>query len=279
MAKLIKVDGKVIEFKQFPNGETNMIHSSFPESLSDVLITFKYENDSDLIKLLFVKRYLDELDSVTDIFLDIYYMPYSRMDRSENGSPFTLQYISEFINSMNFTSIAIVEPHSDVTIDLVNDSFPEYINFYLIKDVMEEINFDTQEDYIMFPDAGAAKRYEKMLFPNILIGEKVRNFDTGKIESLDIIGNIETKPNKVLIIDDLSSYGGTFAMSANKLRELGFNEVYLLVAHAENNVFKGSLFDHIDKLFTTDSILSDEDCLKNKNMESKLKVFRVEDYL
>lgn len=279
---MIKVNGKEVEFTQFPNGETNMNHLSFPDVSEQCgsEVVLKYENDGDLIKLLFVKEYLDTLVSEYHCFhLTLYHAPYGRMDRSENGSPFTLKYIAEFINRMSFDGVSIIEPHSDVTLKLINNSVPNYITKSLYRDVLKETEFNLGTDYIMFPDAGAAKRYEEILFPNILVGEKVRNFETGKIESLDVVGNIDFKPNKVVIIDDLSSYGGTFCRSAEKLRELGFNEVYLLIAHAENSIFKGELFDHIDKVFTTDSMLTEQNHWQNKKFEPQLKVYKLEDLL
>lgn len=276
---MIKVNGKEIEFTQFPNGETNMNHLSFPVAEEYTNVTFKYENDSDLIKLLFVKRYLDKVKDIKNIYLDIYYMPYSRMDRSVNGSPFTLEYTAEFINNMNFESVSIIEPHSDITLNMIDNSIPDYITKDLYRKVFKEINFNLDSDYAMFPDKGARDRYKDILFPNILIGEKVRNFETGRIESLDIIGEINNNPNKVLIMDDLTSYGGTFCMASEKLKKIGFKEVYLLVAHAENSIFKGALFNHIDKVFTTDSILTEQENLENVKFKRQLKIYKLEDFI
>lgn len=277
---MIKVNGKEIEFTKFPNGETNMNHESFPD-LKDkyVNIHFKYVEDGDLIKLMFVKNYIDSTylqKTVSRLF--IYQMPYSRMDRSENHSPFTLKYVSNLINGLDFSEIYIIEPHSNVTLALVNNSYALYINFDLIDNVTDAIGFNEKEDYIMFPDNGASSRYKDMTYPNVLVGHKKRDFATGKIQGLDVIGNI-TNPNKVLIVDDLSSYGGTFVHSSKKLKELGFKEVYLLIAHAENSIFKGELFDHIDKVFTTDSMITEHNNWENVKFEPQLKIFKLEDYL
>lgn len=277
---MIKVNGKEIEFTQFPNGETNM-HIDNIKKTYLYHIEFKYENDSDLIKLLFVKEYIDNLDTrdaIKIINLSIYYMMYSRMDRSENGSPFTLKYITKFINGMNFNRVTTVEPHSNVTPALLDKSVSNYINFELVSEVIEDIGFDINTDFIMFPDAGAQSRYKHMKYSNVLIGHKNRDFKTGDIKGLNIIGDV-VNPNKVLIVDDLSSYGGTFIHSSKKLKELGFKEVYLLVAHAENSIFKKDLFDHVDKVFTTDSMITEHNNWENVKFEPQLKIFKMEDYL
>jgi len=280
---MIKVNGKEIEFTKFPNGETNMNHMSFPIiSFSyETVIDFKYEEDGDLIKLMFVKRYLDTVYSNhKNVDLRIWQMMYQRMDRSENSSPFTLKYVSEFINSLGFNRVEIVEPHSNVTPALINNSHSNYINFDLIYKVIEEIYFDREKDYIMFPDNGAANRYKNMKFKNVLIGHKDRDFVTGEIKKLDLVGDIfNAEGRKVLIVDDLSSYGGTFIHSSKALRAVGFEEVNLLVAHAENSIFKGELFVHIDKVFTTDSMLTEQNNWENVIFKERMKIYSLEDIL
>jgi ribose-phosphate pyrophosphokinase len=139
----------------------------------------------------------------------------------------------------------------------------------------------------VFPDAGAGKRYGKILAPNILIGSKKRDFTTGTITGLDLIGHIDTTyGKKAIIVDDLSSYGTTFVETSKALREKGVEKVYLLVAHAENSVFKPHpatkvlLLDHIDHLYTTDTILTDHKANWNTaSMIDKVTVYDIEEVL
>ena len=274
---MIKLNGKEVLFESFPNGETKMIHEGL--IIKDVShVDFKYEDDSDLIKLMFVSEYIYPKTLKTN--LRIQYMPYSRMDRSENDSPFTLKYIAKFINMLDFNKVELIEPHSNVTVRLIDNAEENYINFELIEKVKDEVGFDRELDYIMFPDEGAKIRYYGMLANNVLIGEKVRDFETGRIKSLELVGDTsKAQGRKAIIVDDLSSYGGTFVKSATALKEAGISEVYLLVAHAENSVFKGDLFNHIDKLFTTDSILTEQDNWENTKFKEKLKIYNIEGVL
>lgn len=276
---MIKVNGKEVRFIQFPNGEIQIDTDSLPEKGWHIqYISFKYENDSDLIKLMFVKQFI-ESNCFYDGLLVVYYMPYSRMDRSENGSPFTLKYVANFINNLGFERVKIIEPHSDVTPALIDNSESLYINFLLIEKVREAVGFDDERDFLVFPDSGASKRYSRMKASNVLVGHKNRDFATGKIKSLQLVGEYDVTGNKAIIVDDLSSYGGTFVATSNALKELGFKEIYLLVAHAENSIFKGKLFEHVDKVFTTDSILTEQDYWENKKFEPQLTVFKIEDIL
>lgn len=276
---MLLLNDKEVKFEKFPNGESRLIKEGIEELWQVVnQVSFKYEDDSDLIKLMLLKNYLDNL-KFEEVDLLIYYMPYSRMDRSENGSPFTLKYVSNFINNLNFNDTTVIEPHSDVTPALLNNTKSKYINFDLLPLVMKEVGFNKEVDYLFFPDAGAAKRYHSLKGFKQLVGHKDRDFKTGEIKSLKVVGDIDVFPRKVIIVDDLSSYGGTFVHSSKSLKNMGIEEVYLLVAHAENSIFKGQLFDHINKLFTTNSILTEQNNWENKKYEPQLKIYNIEEII
>jgi ribose-phosphate pyrophosphokinase len=107
-----------------------------------------------------------------------------------------------------------------------------------------------------------------------LVAHKERDFNTGHIKSLDLIGGYNESGNKAIIVDDLCSKGGTFILTANALRERGFKEIYLVVAHAEDAIFKGDVFaanSPITKVFCTDSIISN-DWLVWTNAQHKDKI-------
>lgn len=257
---MLWLNGKLVGIQPFPNGESRVNGEQIAETTdsSENLLTFKYERDGDLIQLMLVKKHLDRL-GCTDTYLRLLYMPYSRMDRAEyETTVFTLKYVAEFINSLNFKEVNVVEPHSDVTCALLDRSYATYPTIGLIENVANLVGFDKERDYLFFPDAGAQKRYSKVTGYQSFVGYKHRDFQTGKITSLELVGQPPTTGYKAIIVDDLCSYGGTFLASANKLREAGASEVYLLIAHCELAIFKGELLKSnspIDKVFTTNSIL------------------------
>jgi len=277
---MIKLNDVTVKFKSFPNKETFFDHNELSVCSNINKIDFKYEDDSDLIKLMFLKKYLDETNGF-ETYLKIYYLPYSRMDRSENGSPFTLKYVSEFINSLNFDSVEVVEAHSDVSLALLNKSKAIHVSLKLLPRVVEETGFDIDNDYIVFPDATAHKRYGSVSIKNQLTGIKSRNFETGKIESLTLAGEVKKEGFKAILIDDLCSYGGTFLLTAQKLKELGANEIFLLTTHCENSIFDGNVFTTrlIDKVFTTDSILTKQSEWINMKYANKIKIFNIGEVL
>ncbi|WP_341281252.1 ribose-phosphate pyrophosphokinase [Paenibacillus sp. FSL H8-0537] len=255
---MIKLNGTELAFKTFPNGETLVDGDAITELMAEQnTLAFKYENDSDLIKLMFVKQYLDSRKVHAD--LTIAYMPYSRMDRIEGASVFTLKYVCGLINSLAFGQVTVLEPHSDVTLALLNNCSARYPTIELLDLVVEATGFDRAADYLFFPDAGAQKRYSKVRGYNELVGFKARNFQTGEIERLDVVGQVASEGFKAIIVDDLCSYGGTFMRSAEKLKGLGAAEIYLLVGHCEPSIHKGKLLDSplIDKVFTTNTMLNE----------------------
>ena len=254
---MIKLNGKEVNFTKFSNNEVKLVLSK-----DEVIcnghntVDFIYEDDSNLIQLYILKQYLSQFN-VKGVDLYIQYMPYSRMDRSENGVAFTLKYISDLINSMNFENVFIIEPHSDVCLATINNSKAIYITPNIVNNIVDRVGFSKEDDFLFFPDAGAMKRYSKM-FPKYryLVGFKSRDFDSGDIDKLEILGNIKSD-SKIIIVDDLCSGGRTFKMSAEKLKEVGCGNIYLVVAHCENAIFDYGFLDdtNIEMVFTTDSII------------------------
>ncbi|WP_339207125.1 ribose-phosphate pyrophosphokinase [Paenibacillus sp. FSL K6-3182] len=253
---MLRFNGVELGLKQFPNGETLINGDEILTHMAEFnTIVWKYENDGDLVKLMFIKSYLD--DRRVKCTLTIYYLPYSRMDRVEGTSAFTLKYTAAFINNMNFESVTIIEPHSDVSLALIDRSIGKYPTIQLLEQVANEVGFDSEKDYLFFPDAGAQKRYSKVQGYQQLVGYKARDFQTGQIKSLDVVGHTPREGFKAIIVDDLCSYGGTFMLSAEKLKVLGATHIYLLVGHCEHSIYKGKILetDLIDKVYTTDTIL------------------------
>lgn len=276
---MIKLNNIELNFETYPNGETRVDGRQIRDNMEKDgnTIFLKYEKDEDLIKLLFVKSYLDEYRVLTSLV--IYYMPYSRMDRVENRSVFTLKYICNLVNYLDFFSVVVIEPHSDVTPALLDRCKVYYPVIDLLEKVMIEVNFNAGKDFIFFPDAGASKRYSKEIGWRQLVGYKKRDFDTGEITHLEVMGDIQERDFKVIIVDDLCSYGGTFIRSARKLKELGASDIYLLVTHCEESIFKGDLFNSglIKKVFATNSMIGNSsvgDCYIEK-----IKIYEMEEII
>lgn len=278
---MILLNGVKIPCQDFPNGES--LIKGFEIKENRVVLTMIFENDLDFMKLFFIKKHIDEVSPKCEVVLYMPYCPYSRMDRTEkNKTVFTLKYVADMINSMNFSKVYTLEPHSDVCMALINRiSTPADLTLTLglIPLAIEEKNED--KVVVVYPDAGAAKRYGKSLKCKNVVCNKKRDFETGRIISLEVSG-LESLPEGfvAVILDDLCSRGGTFILTAKKLREMGASKIYLCVTHMEYAAFEGDLFNSglIDVVFVTNSIIDKEDPrVIEMEKERKLIVSNVRD--
>lgn len=259
---MIKLNGNHLGFTVYPNNETVLLDIILPHIDYDDhnVITMNYLSDLDLTRMMMVKMWIDDLTDV-ECFLEMAYVPYSRMDRSEEDSAFSLKYLCTFINNLNFDKVFISEAHSYMTVALLNnvihyrDSSVEIAMY-----AMNDAEF-SRGDYVLFPDAGALKRYSADWIEDgidVLVGEKDRDFQTGEILQFLIRGSQNLGGRKVLIIDDLCSMGGSFYYAGKRLKEMGAGNIFLAVTHCEDTIHKGKLLkgDEIKHIFTTDSLLT-----------------------
>lgn len=252
---MIQYNGRELTFGKFPNGEVNLRMTEIEINPLDIehAVTLKYEGDEDLFHLLLVRETL-----LVPATLHILYTPYSRMDRDSDVYAFSLKTFANFINGMKWPKVVIYEPHSDVLPALLDRVKVINVTASPLMRSNIDLAFLGEPYQVCYPDVGAFKRYsDRFKTGDSLVGFKIRDFETGRITSLDISGH-RSKDN-VVIVDDLCSKGGTFVLTATKLREMGFKKIVLAVAHCENTIYKGEVFISglIDKVITTDSILND----------------------
>ena len=254
---MIKLNDIEIPQNRFPDGTLLMKIEEYSE-FSKNTITWLYEGDEELFTLVCLTRNLQD-NGRTDIDLYMPYIPHARQDRVHDfRDVFTLKYFCEIINSLNFTTVKVLDAHSDVSVALLNRV--EVINpWYNIIEAMRNIH---DKDLVFYyPDAGAAKRYGGIMNGPYAYGNKKRDWNTGEILGLEVVNAEIVKDKNVLIIDDICSKGGTFYHSAKALKEAGAKDIYLYVSHCENTILKGELLKDnglIKKIYTTDSIFTEK---------------------
>lgn len=266
---MIRVSGEIVKINKFPDGtpRINLDVENIKEDEYDgrpcILIDWFYENNDEMFYLMLIKKHLERHLTNVDYYLFMPYIPNARMDRVKNDDEvFTLKYFCDFINSLNFLRVYVLDAHSDVSTALLNNCKNDNPRDY-IKDAIRQISDDI---VLYFPDAGAAKRYSD-LFPEIMYcyGEKKRDWKSGKILGLGIRSNgIDLNGKTVLMIDDIIAYGGSLFYSANALKEAGVDKIYAYATHTENSILdreKGTLIkslenNTVERLFTTNSLFS-----------------------
>lgn len=260
---MIKVNGKTIEIKRFPDGTTNV---KCNPNLNDglVILSWHYENDAEFTTIAFLTKCYQARGNKVDLVLP--YVPNARMDRVEQAEDiFAMKYFGEMVNSLNFHKVFVFDVHSSVTNAVIKNCWIIPHDF-LTNYVLNEIKMREGEEPVMFyPDEGAVKRYSKDNNIPFVYGMKNRDWKTGNIIELEIVGISanKIKDKSVLIRDDICSKGGTFYYAAKKLKEMGAKNIYLFVSHCENNIHKGEFGKDkvnllatglIKHVFTTDSI-------------------------
>lgn len=256
---MIAINGHVVDIGSFPDGTILMKQGPGQITGCDAWIEWKYENDREFLALIYMVKHLRHLDYQR---IDLYmpYIPNARQDRVKTSEDvFTLKYFAELLNSLNLSSVTVLDPHSSVSEALINNLSIVTPQSYLLS-VLVKLSANGVRDLLMFyPDEGAMKRYSGMIELPYAFGIKKRDWKTGQILGLDVAGEVNSIAGKdILIVDDICSRGGTFLHSAKKLKELGANDIYLYVSHCENTILEGELLTSglIKKVFTTDSIFT-----------------------
>ena len=299
---MITIENTKLEVKHFPDG-TQLLNGwnvyDWEPEYGYYHILWNYESDEELVTLIYLVNHIRKEIKDAKICLKLPYVPNARMDRVKYvDEVFTLKWFCNIINSLNFDKVYIVDPHSDVSIALLNNAVVvsprKYIDIALCY-MKDDVHIDDKQNVVIyFPDAGAYKRYKDLpcfspLFTKVY-GQKTRDWKTGQITGLDIVDEnhkaLEAnslKGKHVLMIDDIISYGGTMYYSSVKLHELGAESICAYATHVEPNslwdIEKGTFrkalgFTNSDgteneqivnKLYTTDSIYNSKyraDCIR-----------------
>ena len=254
---MISINHQELAQEHFPDGT---LHLKTPVIYPDstVHIAWNYENDAELFTIIcLARKYVSQTKVLT-----MPYLPHARMDRIKNYDTevFTLKYFCDTINDLKFDRVIILDAHSNVGPALLNNCENKDIRNemnYAISDIIQRTGHEDNV-VLFFPDEGSMKRYSGFSPLPYGFGIKQRDWETGRIKGLKIQSDIDLRGKNVLIVDDICSYGGTFAHSTKALCEAGVNKIYLYVTHCEENILKGAIFNDpeckIEGIYTTTSL-------------------------
>jgi len=220
-----------------------------------ITVYTRITNPTDLMLLLLAKNTLDYL-GFARVELYISYLMAARMDRVMlDGEPFSLKVIAAIINSTGFQKIKIFDPHSDVSTALIDKSYA-ISNHRFVKDALEDhfSHYPAEKFCIVSPDAGALKKIHKLAaalhIENVVECMKERDLKTGALTNFKTTVQ-DLSGLTCCIIDDICDGGGTFAGTAQMLKEKGAAKVVLVVSHG---IFsKGVGIPGVDALYCSSS--------------------------
>lgn len=249
------------ETKVFSGGE---IHVKFDmgkvvyhNTITWVRITTKLTSSEEVMRLMMVVDALRQEYGNIPLHLDMDYLPYARQDRvCAVGEAFSLKVFCKLINSMDFSSVRVVDCHSQVGLALLNNAhnYPQAtVICHYLRRTLKNHGWDT----IVAPDLGAHKKAEdvgKELGLDVVQATKKRDPNTGKLSCFQVLDVGALKGRKCLIVDDLCDGGGTFIGLVDALRLKGAERIGLYVTHGIFSKGLDCLYDAgINHIYTTNS--------------------------
>lgn len=248
---------------KFPDGgvgvniNTGDAEPVFEQVDIDVLIEFghmidqrgKEVNMSDQIIAL-----MQTMDALRSHFprasfkLMIPYLPYARQDRvCVVGEGHSLRVMAQVINSLNFDSVVVVDPHSTVSEALINKIY-KVSQYDLFKDIYKS----WRDVHIVAPDQGAVKKCEefakKVGAAGVITCMKTRVGGEVELKVLDEI----PQNAKLVVLDDICDGGKTFIEVAKAVDDIYVIELSLAVSHGLFTQGVEAVAHHYDMIYTTD---------------------------
>jgi ribose-phosphate pyrophosphokinase len=264
---LVNQEKSDIKYKisKFPDGQqTVVLVLGTINVIEDIRIETRLNSFSDLEILICATKALKNITR-KPISLYVPYFLGSRSDRKfvDGGVNYLNQVICPIINSLDFVSVVVLDPHSDV-LEACLHNFIKIPNFNLVKYALTQIdNKDGTQNRVCLvsPDAGAYKKIfdvaQKFNINNVATATKVRDLKTGQILHTEV-SNLPVSTTeeelKYMIVDDICDGGRTFIELAKAIQNQRPNaKIYLVVTHG---IFSAG-FDELSKwfegIYTTDS--------------------------
>lgn len=245
------------QISRFPDGQqtVDLVDWSRLQRCTDgVKVTSRLNSFKDLELIICAVQAIRNLYPNREIALYVPYFVGARSDRKfvQGGVNYLKQVIGPIINSLDLTTVVVLDPHSDVLEACLNN-YEKIDNHLLVKFALADIdNKNGAQDRICLvsPDAGAYKKIfdvaKKFGIENVITANKVRDMKTGKILRTEIPILDQQEDLKYVIIDDICDGGRTFTELAKAIRDSRPTaEVYLVVTHG---IFSAG-FDDLSKLF------------------------------
>lgn len=212
---------------------------------------------TDIVELLMVTSALRSHIGDRPITLFLPYVPYARQDRiCDVGEALSIKVFANLINSQNYESVVIWDPHSDVTTALINN-VKVVEQWQFLYDILA---VNSKKFVLVAPDAGAlkkvsiaAKNHSEQIH-GMVRADKTRDIKTGAITDTKVYSE-HIGDKSFLILDDICDGGRTFNELAKVLRPLTNSAVHLYVTHGIFSYGFNSLRENIDHIWVGHSFV------------------------
>lgn len=253
----------------FNGGEPHIKIGEIPTD-DPIIITQRLNSFNDLGLLCLAVDALRRVCFQKEFKLFIPYFLGARQDRVCNkGEAFTAKIVGDIINSLNFSEVSVLDPHSDVVGAVVNNC-KIITNHDFVKNCLFSIakrqDYSTNDLCLISPDAGSNKKmkdlmiffseqFEQPIFENayLIKCDKTRDVSTGEITGFEVYAE-DLKGKDCVIVDDICDGGGTFMGLAEELKAKNAGDLFLIVTHGIFSRGVEGLLKHFKAIYLTDSI-------------------------
>ncbi|WP_440881462.1 ribose-phosphate diphosphokinase [Tenacibaculum sp. C7A-26P2] len=240
------------DFFIFSGGEPHIKITSNLSSVKEVNINHRIQSFNDLGVLFLAVNALKNM-GIEKMNLFLPYFPGARQDRlMVEGEALSVKVYAALLNSQNFNTVKIYDPHSEVTPALLNNC-KVIDNHKFIEQITKELSNDL---LLISPDGGALKKIYKVAsyLKSYAVVEcsKSRDVKTGKLDGFKVYSD-DLEGKDCLIVDDICDGGGTFLGLAKELKAKNAGKLYLAVSHGIFSKGFDSLEKYFDRIYTTDS--------------------------
>jgi ribose-phosphate pyrophosphokinase len=269
-----KLDSEIqYEVSKFPDGQQSITilnphhHWVLKQKVDYVKIHSRLNSFADLELIICAKKALDHL-GVSQVVLHVPYFLGARSDRKfqEGSIHYLRDVICPIINSLNFNSVVVLDPHSDVLEACLNNMI-KIDNHLIVKSALTLIdnkNDARERICLVSPDAGAYKKIfdvaKKFDIDKVITATKVRDLKTGKILHTEVPTPDMHNDIKYVIVDDICDGGRTFTEVAKAIKAVRPTaKVHLVVTHGIFSAGFEPLKEYIEHIYTTNSVKDEED--------------------
>ena len=226
------------------------------EAAELIITQARIKNSTDLVSLLLYEDAIAQLAPAARHVLRLPYLPYARADRRfVYGDCSGLEVLIDIICTATFNEIQVLDVHNLKAIK--SKRIISVSPSHIIRKAVTAFGDSCHNNVaILFPDAGASKRYGMDLGAvQYLYATKKRHPATGVFEGFEVPDPTKFDSNSVLIVDDICDGGGTFLGIAEELRRRGFaGRLGLYVTHGIFSKGTDILRRHFSHFYTTDSV-------------------------
>ena len=253
----------LVDQKVFKDGSVN-ININTGSSLTDfdvkqVLVEGWIKSSDDLMALILATSAIRSHYPRAQLGLFLYYTMYGRQDRACNpGEAVGIKVFADIINTLEYTSVLIFDPHSHVTPACIKNS--QVVGQF---DIFGSVKQSWREWTIVASDAGATKKCEdfakRVGAKDVLTFNKVRDMQSVEITHLE--PNTPIQPNaggKYFVLDDICDGGRTFVGVSNAIGAVDeFATIELAVTHGIFSYGVEVVTDVFSHVYTTNSFHPD----------------------